>query len=83
MNKRIKSKQCKYCGQYKRFSYFLECDEHFCVYNGCQIPVKKYKNAFKRIEKDVLEEDKFIASVLCSKPRDNKSKNRVYKTHKK
>ena len=43
MNKRIKKKQCKYCGQYKRFSYFLECDEHYCVYCGCKIPVKKYK----------------------------------------
>lgn len=64
----------------------LRCEErHKLCHSTCE-KYKRYKQKHEEIKSErskAIEENNFIASVLCGKPRDNKSKNRVYKTHKK
>ncbi len=63
----------------------LHCEErHKLCHSHCE-KYKAYKqkhDAIKSERSKAIEENNFVASVLCGKPRD-KSKNRVYKTHKK
>lgn len=71
MNKRIKKKQCKYCGQYKRFSYILECDEHYCVYCGCRISIKRAKQIYKEFVQVLLKEYFYTPAGVCVSDEDN------------